>query len=551
MTQLSAERISLAYEDEPVVSDLDLTIEEGTITTIIGPNGCGKSTMLRALSRLMKPRRGTVLLDGRAIHELSSRDVAKQLGLLSQQGTVPDGVTVEELALRGRYPHQAFFQPPSAQDAEAVEKALDLAGVTELRARPVQQLSGGQRQRAWIAMALAQETPILLLDEPTTFLDVAHQLEIMELIERLNREEGRTIVMVLHDINEAARASDRLVAIRAGRIIGDGAPSDVLTPDLLTQLYGVTCEVFPHPTPSRCKGYCVPRGRTTCAACDSVSASTGFSIRKARTGYGRVVISDDLSLSIPGGRITAIVGPNACGKSTLMRTCARLQKLGAGTIHLDGKSVTHGSHRALAKRLALLNQEASAPDDVLVEDLIVAGRTPHQGLLQRWTTRDEELVDWAIRVCRLEEFRYRAVGSLSGGQQQRAWIARSLVQDTPVLLLDEPTTFLDIASQVELLDIIWKLNREQGKTVVMVIHDINLAARYADHIIAMRDGKVVAQGTPETVVTCPLMRRIFDVDADVLQDPVLGTPMMIPLRAVAAEHNRVSRAPGLATPRAV
>ena len=531
MSQLAAERITLAYEDTPVVFDLSLSIEPGTITTIIGPNGCGKSTLLRSLARLLNPTEGSVLLDGQAIDTMPSRDVARQLGLLSQQAIVPDGVTVSELALRGRYPHQAFFQPPTRHDTEAVDRALELSGMTELRDRPVAELSGGQRQRAWIAMALAQETPVLLLDEPTTFLDVAHQMEVMDLVVRLNREEGRTIVMVLHDINEAARVSDRLVAMRDGRIIGDGDPSDILTSDLLAELYGIDCDLLPHPAALRCPSYCVPRSLAMRARA-SRDNSQGFNIVGARTGYGDMVVSDKLTLSIPGGKITAIVGPNGPGKSTLMRACARLQRLGAGSIELDGDNIARGSHRALARRLAMLGQEAAAPEDLLVEDVVSAGRTPHQGWLKRWTERDEEMVDWAIRTCGLDELRHREVGSLSGGQRQRVWIAMALVQDTQVLLLDEPTTYLDIAAQTDLLDLVWKLNHEQGKTIVMVIHDINLAARYADHIVAMRDGKIIAQGTPETVITCPLMRRIFDVDADVLVHPEHGTPMMIPLRSV-------------------
>jgi len=531
MPSLVAKQVHLSYDHVPVIAGLDFTIEPGTITTIIGPNGCGKSTLLRALARLLKPSNGAVLLDGISIHEHPSREVARQLGILSQHSLVPAGVTVEELAHRGRYPHQAFFQPPTEKDQRAVDYALELAGMTALKDRQVGELSGGQRQRAWIAMALAQETPILLLDEPTTFLDIAHQLEIMELVEKLNREEGRTIIMVLHDINEAARISDRIVAMRDGTIIGDGTPSEILKAETLTELFGVDCEVVPHPKPFRCDTWCVPKSAALASRRRSREQNGGFTIKNVSTGYGKVVISEHLTLSIPSGKITALVGPNACGKSTLMRTCARLQRPGAGEIALDDVNIRSGSHRSLARRISLLNQEAVAPQDILVEDLVIAGRTPHQRLLRRWTREDEEIVNEAIRHCRLEELRYREVGSLSGGQRQRAWIARALVQDTPVLLLDEPTTFLDIAAQIELLDIIWKLNREQGKTVVMVIHDINLAARYADHIVAMRDGKIIAEGTPETVVTCPILRHVFEVDAEIVSAPSHDGPTVVPLRA--------------------
>lgn len=215
-----------------------------------------------------------------------------------------------------------------------------------------------------------------------------------------------------------------------------------------------------------------------------------------------------------------------------MRACARLQRLGDGTINLNGSNVASGSHRALARKLAMLGQEATAPEDLLVEDVVVVGRTPHQTWLKRWTSRDEELVDWAINICGLENLRYREVGALSGGQRQRVWIAMALVQDTPVLLLAEPTTYLDIAAQTDLLDLIKRLNSEQGKTIVMVLHDINLAARYADQIVAMRDGNVIAQGPPKSVVTRPLLKEIFNVDADVLVHPEHGTPIMIPLRSV-------------------
>ena len=528
MSILQAQSIDLSYRSHVVMNALDLDIREGEITTIIGPNGCGKSTVLRALARLLRPTRGTVMLDGQDIHSLPTRAVAKRMGLLAQQSESPERITVEELVRRGRYPHQGFLQPPSRKDNDAIEHAMAQASVTALRHRFVDELSGGQRQRAWIAMALAQETPILLLDEPTTYLDVAHQLEIMELVQRLNHEEGKTIVMVLHDINEAALVSDRLIAIRNGKIIGDGTPSDVLTPTLMTRLYGVTCDIYPHPCPFKCNRYCVPRSGDASTAGEDDHGKVGFDLRSVRTGYGKTVISQDISHHIPGGKITAIVGPNACGKSTLLRSCARLQKIGAGEIHLSGEDVMRGSHKALARKLALLAQGSLIPENLTVEDLVSAGRHPHRTLLRRWTQRDEEIIEWALERCHLLDLRYRPLQTLSGGQRQRAWFAMTLVQDTPVLILDEPTTFLDVAAQIELLDIVSRLNREDGKTIVMVLHDLNLAARYADYIIAMKDGEIVNAGSPASVVNSDLVRTVFGVDAQVMIDPLTGTPLMVP-----------------------
>ena len=257
MDRLRSESVTLHYGEAPVVRELSLAIPEGSITSIIGPNGCGKSTLLRALARLMRPAGGAVYLDGQLIHHLPTREVAKRLGLLHQQTVPPDGILVEDLVRRGRYPHQSFLQPPSRRDAEAVERALELTGMTDLRRRAVDQLSGGQRQRAWMAMALAQETSLLLLDEPTTYLDVAHQLEVTELVQRLNAEEGRTIVMVLHDVNEAARVSHRIVAMRDGQIVREGAPGEIVEPELLAD--STASPAISTPTRPPAMPFCVPR----------------------------------------------------------------------------------------------------------------------------------------------------------------------------------------------------------------------------------------------------------------------------------------------------
>jgi len=245
--RLAAEGVRLGYGDRTIVDDLDLEIVHGTITTVIGPNGCGKSTLLRALSRLLAPSRGQVLLDGRRIDRMPTKEVATVLGLLPQAPTAPEGLTVGDLVARGRHPHQAWYRQWSGDDEEAVAEALAWTGIADLAERPVDELSGGQRQRAWISMALAQGTELLLLDEPTTFLDLAHQVEVLELVTRLNTERGRTVVMVLHDLNLAARYADRLVAMKDGVIRAQGTPAEVITEPLLREVFGLDARVVPDP----------------------------------------------------------------------------------------------------------------------------------------------------------------------------------------------------------------------------------------------------------------------------------------------------------------
>ncbi|MFR9807257.1 ABC transporter ATP-binding protein [Pseudonocardia sp. RS010] len=245
--RLRAEGVRLGYGERVVVDDLDLDVLQGTVTAVIGPNGCGKSTLLRALGRLLKPTRGHVLLDGRRIDDIPTKQVATVLGLLPQAPVAPEGLTVGDLVARGRHPHQTWYRQWSGDDEEAVAEALAWTGISDLAERPIDELSGGQRQRAWISMALAQGTDLLLLDEPTTFLDLAHQVEVLELVERLHVERGRTVVMVLHDLNLAARYADRLVAMKAGRIVAQGTPAEVITEPLLGEVFGLEARVIADP----------------------------------------------------------------------------------------------------------------------------------------------------------------------------------------------------------------------------------------------------------------------------------------------------------------
>jgi iron complex transport system ATP-binding protein len=245
--RLAAEHVTLAYDDSVVVRDLDLQLTEGSFTAIVGPNGCGKSTLLRALGRLMRPASGQVLLDGRAIARTPTREVARVLGLLPQAPVAPDGLTVADLVARGRHPHQTWLRQWSRDDEAVVAEALAWTDLADLADRPVDALSGGQRQRAWISMALAQGTDLLLLDEPTTYLDLSHQIDVLELVGRLHAERGRTVVVVLHDLNLAARYAQRLVAMKDGALVASGAPDEVLTEALLADVFDLEARVLPDP----------------------------------------------------------------------------------------------------------------------------------------------------------------------------------------------------------------------------------------------------------------------------------------------------------------
>ena len=257
--RLGAEGVTVGYADRVVLDNLDVSIPTSVITTVIGPNGCGKSTLLRTLSRLLKPRQGTVLLDGHDIARLKTKDVAKKMGLLPQTPIAPEGLTVADLVARGRHPHQSWVRQWSSDDAGIVAKALAMTGVADLAHRPVDSLSGGQRQRVWISMTLAQGTDLLLLDEPTTYLDLAHAIDVIDLVDDLH-EGGCTIVMVLHDLNLAVRYSDNLIVMKSGSIVAQGHPSQVITSDLLLDTFGLQAKVIDDPVSER--PLIVPIGRT-------------------------------------------------------------------------------------------------------------------------------------------------------------------------------------------------------------------------------------------------------------------------------------------------
>nr|WP_314086011.1 ABC transporter ATP-binding protein [uncultured Shinella sp.] len=263
-------------------------------------------------------------------------------------------------------------------------------------------------------------------------------------------------------------------------------------------------------------------------------------------GYDNTEILHSLDLTVPPGKITVIVGANACGKSTFLRTISRLIAPTAGQVLLDGKSIHRMPSRDLARTLGLLPQSPIAPEGITVADLVSRGRHPHQSLFSRWTRRDDEAVDSALSATKTFDLAERPVDELSGGQRQRVWIAMALAQQTDMLLLDEPTTFLDINHQIEVLDLLTDLNHTRGTTVVMVLHDLNLAARYADHLVALASGRVHISGTPEAVLTEETVRQVFGLESRVITDPISGRPIMLPIgrhRMAAAIDDEVGRPP--------
>ncbi|QHT63004.1 ABC transporter ATP-binding protein [Paenibacillus lycopersici] len=259
MSVIQANKLTLSYGKNEIFSNLDLLIPKGEITVFIGSNGCGKSTILRSIARLLKPQEGTILLEGTDIARLSSKEIAKRLAILPQGPIAPEGLTVHQLVKQGRYPYQSFLQQWSVEDEKAVKRALEVTHLTELSSRSVDSLSGGQRQRAWIAMTLAQNTPTLLLDEPTTFLDMTHQIDILDLLFELNEKENRTIAMVLHDINLACRYAHHIVAVKDGRVHAKGRPEAIVNEQLIRDVFDMECQIAADPifgTP-----LCIPHGK--------------------------------------------------------------------------------------------------------------------------------------------------------------------------------------------------------------------------------------------------------------------------------------------------
>ncbi|WP_404286719.1 SIP domain-containing protein [Glutamicibacter arilaitensis] len=397
MAQLQANDLTLAYDKVTIVDELSLDIPTGEVTIIVGANGCGKSTLLRALSRLMRPAGGQVLLDGQDIHTRPAKEVARTLGLLPQSPTAPDGITARELISRGRYPHQGLFKRFGPEDEAAVNRALDLTGTMELADRAVDELSGGQRQRVWIAMALAQETELLLLDEPTTFLDVAHQLEVLDVVSELNRTRGITVVIVLHDLNLAARYADHLVALREGKIYAAGHPNDVVTERTVKDVFGMPSRVIPDPVAGT--PLVLPIGRHRVLRTENVLAAQGIVRTSDIAQSPKPVAQPPMNADAePEADQETQVRPGAEHLSTLAYQCTvvRTQDLAPSfrRVTIGGTDLEHfgtNSH-PLDMRIKLLlppaGGSALTPEIAALRPRALSSTAEQDGWYRRWLSID-------------------------------------------------------------------------------------------------------------------------------------------------------------------
>ncbi|MGG8383898.1 ABC transporter ATP-binding protein [Bacillus sp. R-CC1] len=264
-----------------------------------------------------------------------------------------------------------------------------------------------------------------------------------------------------------------------------------------------------------------------------------LSAKKLETSYEKLTVFRDLNVEIQEGKVTTIIGPNGCGKSTLLKTMGRILKQKSGKVYLQGQDLHTIPTKEIAKQLALLPQTPIAPGELKVEELISYGRYPHRNNVNKLTTKDKEMIDWALDITKTSEFRTRQIANLSGGQRQKVWLAMALAQETEVLLLDEPTTYLDMSHQLDVLQIVEKLNKEHNCTVVMVLHDINHASRFSDEIIAMKEGEIVTTGSPEEIITNEVLKEVFHIDARVMIDPYNGAPVCFGYDSVVSQEEKI------------
>lgn len=475
-----------SYGKSEVIRSLNLELGEKGFCSIVGPNGCGKSTLLKMLTGILPCKSGEILLKGMNIRRIKRKTLSQFTAYLPQNPTITHATVVRELVSRGRFPHRKVLQLPDKRDREIIDHALEITGLSQMSERKMGELSGGQKQRVWIAMALAQESELLLLDEPTTYLDIHHKKEILTLLKELS-EQGKRIITVLHDVNDARQFSDRVIAMKKGKIFFDTGLDGSRSFDLnqTEKLFGIKCQydgesIFPLPP--------------------SIHSDEEESVEKAvvsfnlSSGYEGKTVLNEIDFSIPKGKITALLGPNGSGKTTFMKVLTGELKCWTGSVGFPAPD-----SRPDSSVISAMVQQENLPLNMDSRDYVLLGRYRFTSLLRHWTEEDhnstEKLMHWLD--VPLDSF----LGRMSGGQQQRCRIGRIINQESEILIFDEPSSYLDLKGQAEVLELLSRINRERNRTVILILQDIWQARYYAHYVAMFKDGRLFSNGPSGEMLT--------------------------------------------------
>lgn len=505
---IKVKNLTSSYGGSDIIKGITHNFPRQSISCIIGQNGCGKSTFLKTLSKMLNNYNGSIYISSKDINKMSSKDIALKLGFLTQSSEAHKGLTVYDLVSRGRYPHKGILQINSPKDKEIIENAIKLTELKDIKHKNLDEISGGQKQRAWIAMIVAQDTDILLLDEPTTYLDIHHREEVIRLIKKLKDSYNKTIVAVLHDIYESQLLSDYIIGIKEGVIIRDGKSIDVINKEFLEELYEVQCDEYKLED----KSYFLPNVELINSKNNNTNSSDIYRISNLNLSYGKHNVLKNINLNFKKGLIHSVMGINGSGKSSLIKAMVRDNKLVNGELILSNKNLETYSNKELSLQVAYLPQEEELPNGFTVEEYVNLGRFSYNRWYKQWTKDDKRVVFESLKKVGAEKYIDSNLMNLSGGQQQRVRIARLLAQNSDTLFLDEPCSFLDIKGQKEVLDCIRDISINEKKTVIMILHDPWQATLYGDELHIIDNNRVKFSGKKEEFINYKNLKDLYKLE---------------------------------------
>lgn len=503
---IKVKNLTSSYVDIDIIKGITHNFKKNSITCIIGQNGCGKSTFLKTLSKMLNINSGSIDISGRDINSMNSKEIALKLGFLTQSSETHKGLTVYDLISRGRYPHKGILQINSIKDEKIIENAIKLTELEHIKNKNLDDISGGQKQRAWIGMILAQDTDILLLDEPTTYLDIHHREEIINLIIKLRNTYDKTIITVLHDIYEAQILADYIIGIKDGKIFNKGMATELINKDFLENLFEVDCDEYKFEN----RNYYLPSIQRT--QLKKINKNYIYEISKLNVSYEKYNVLKDINLTFDEGLIHCIMGINGSGKSTLIKAMVQENTTISGSLSLLNKKLNSYSNKELSNLIAYLPQEEDFPKGFTVEEYVNLGRFSYNNWYSQWTRNDKKIVFESLEKVGAEKYIKNTLVNLSGGQKQRVRIARLLAQKSDILFLDEPCSFLDIKGQKEVLDCIRQISINEKKTIIMILHDPWQATLYGNKLHIIDENIVKYSGDLEGFINEENLNELYKIN---------------------------------------